>query len=160
MNISKNNMTDKENFFSCPHSSCLWFSSSSVIILVAFGHLPQKPTPFIPLSFLLINFFSFCTRCTSKDTLSSSRILLCTLLCTNRKEFSNDFKRHALGFGDLQENKPPSNEAYNGIDTKNTGQTNAVQHYRKRVRDNNIAKPKDKSTNGNAEATNSCRKDF
>lgn len=47
---------------------------------------------------------------------------LSSLSRTNREELSNDFKRHAFGFWNLQEDKNPRDDTKYSIDAKDARQ--------------------------------------
>lgn len=87
---------------------------------------------------------------------TKSIVLGCSnLFCTNSEELCNNFKWHSFSFWHLQENKHPSDDTYNGIQSKNSWETNGSKQDGKRVSNDDVTDPEREGTNGNAKATHS-----
>lgn len=87
---------------------------------------------------------------------------LCSLhlLCTNSEELGDDFERHALRLGDLEEDEHEGNRANNCVYTKDTCQADGIQHHREAVGDYDITNPECQGADGNADAADPSGEDL
>lgn len=81
-------------------------------------------------------------------------------LCSDGKEFCNDFERHAFCFGNFKVDKHHGHDTDNSIEPEYAGKSNGIEHHGETICDDDVTYPECESTDGNTDTTDSSREDL
>lgn len=115
---------------------------------------------FVPFFFLLEFFFEFYSKGVRADRLFSLGFHGRGLLCTDGEELGDDFQGHSLCLRNLEVDKHPWNDTHDGVEAKDSGEADGVEHERERVGHDDVTDPESEGADGDAEASHPSREDL